>query len=86
MLVYRCDWCNEIRDCTPRIIEGVEYDVCPECWNSLVEKLKGKGRSTKPREMISLPVPRAPDSPGEPKPSRFPGAPPIVYASADPVN
>lgn len=86
MLVYRCDFCNEIRDCTERIIEGVEYDVCAECWNSLVEKLKGKGRSIKPREIISLPAPRVPDSPGEPKPSRFPGAPPIVYASADPVN
>lgn len=86
MVVYRCDLCNEIRNCTQRMIEGVEYDVCSECWNSLVEKLKGKGRSAKPREMISLSAPRVPDSAGEPKPSHFPGAPPIVYASADPVN
>jgi hypothetical protein len=86
MLVYRCDLCNEIRDCAQRILEDKEYDICSECWKSLVEKLEGKGRSKKSSEIIALPSPRVPDSPDEPKPSRFPGAPPTVYGSAQPVN
>jgi len=86
MLVYRCDMCNEIRDCAQRIIEDKEYDICSDCWNSLIQRLTGKGRAKRPRELISVPPPRVPDSPDEPKPSRFPGAPPTIYGSADPVN
>ena len=86
MLVYRCDLCNEIRDCAQRTIEDKEYDICSDCWNSLIQRLEGKGRVQKSREIIAVPTPHVPDSPDEPKPSRFPGAPPTIYGSADPVN
>jgi hypothetical protein len=86
MLVYRCDLCNEIRDCSQRLIEDKEYDICSDCWNSLVQQLQGKGRPKRGNEIIALPQPPVPDLPDEPKPSRFPGAPPTVYGSAAPVN
>jgi len=84
MLVYRCDLCNEIRDCAQRLIEDKEYDICSECWNVLTQKLTGKGRAKQAPEIVTVPLP--PPSPDQPKPSRFPGGPPTVYGSADPVN
>ena len=86
MVVYRCDLCNEIRDCTQRVIGDKEYDICSECWNSLAEKLKGKGRAKRPNENIVLPALPVTHSPEGPKPSRFPGSPPTIFSSADPVN
>jgi hypothetical protein len=38
-----CDLCGHAKECTPRQIEGKEYDISAECWNPLAEKLKGKG-------------------------------------------
>jgi hypothetical protein len=77
---------SSLRPFTQRLIEDKEYDVCSDCWTSLVQRLQGKGRPKRDNEIITLPQPRVPDSPDEPKPSRFPGAPPTVYGSADPVN
>ena len=85
MIVYRCDLCNEIRDCTQKEIDGKEYDICSECWNSLSAKLSGKGRS-KRCEFVTLPAPTMPESPREPKQPPMPGAPPVIYGSADPMN
>jgi hypothetical protein len=86
MIVYRCDLCDEVRDCDQREIDHTEYDICSECWNSLLSKLKGKGRSKRNNEIVALSTSPGPESPREPKQSPFPGAPPTIYASADPVN
>ena len=87
MLVYRCDLCNEIRDCAQRVIEDKEYDICSDCWNSLIQKLTGqkltgKGRTKRPHDIVTAPPPCLPDSPKEPKPSIFPGAPPTIYGNS----
>jgi len=87
MIVYKCDLCNEIRDCTQRLIDDREYDICSECWNSLSSRLKGKGRPKPCHEFVTLPTPPPlPESPGEPKQPPRPGGPPIIYRASDPVN
>ena len=35
-----CDLCGKAQQCLQKEIEGKEYDVCPECWNPLEDKLK----------------------------------------------
>jgi hypothetical protein len=85
MIVYKCDLCNEIRDCAQKEIDGREYDICSECWDSLSAKLTGKGRS-KRREFVTVPAQPTPDSPREPKQPPMPGTPPTIYGSAAPVN
>ena len=84
MMVYRCDLCNEVRECTPREIGDREYDICSDCWNSLLDKLNGKGRSKRAREFVTLPA--QPESPHEPKQPPMPGIPPTIFGSADLVN
>ena len=73
--MQKCDLCNELRDCAPKIIGDKEYDICTECWKALEEKLKGKGKEIRIVEpVILLPDPREsrqredeePQSPGEP--------------------
>jgi hypothetical protein len=32
-----CDVCWQAKECTPRQIEGKEYDICAECGNPLEE-------------------------------------------------
>jgi hypothetical protein len=77
----KCDLCDQIRDCLPRIIGDKEYDICRECWNALEEKLKGKGRETKTAEpLILLPDPRE-SSRREDEEPQFPGEPPIIWSS-----
>jgi hypothetical protein len=71
MIVYRCDLCDEVRDCAQREIDHTEYDVCSECWNSLLLKLKGKGRSKRNNEIVALPASPEPDSPREPSSRLF---------------
>jgi hypothetical protein len=71
MIVYRCDLCDEVRDCSQREIDHTEYDVCSECWNSLLLKLKGKGRSKRNNEIVALPASPEPDSPREPSSRLF---------------
>ena len=53
--VILCDLCGQAKECSPRQIEGREYDICADCWNPLAEKLKGKGRMKKERETVFLP-------------------------------
>ena len=50
MKVYKCDFCNKIKTCKHKDIEGKEYDVCAACWSGIANKLKGKGRE-KPVEI-----------------------------------
>jgi hypothetical protein len=49
-----CDLSGEAKDCLQKEIEGKEYDICSECWNSFAQKLRGKGRA-KSRETVFLP-------------------------------
>jgi len=49
-----CDLCGQAKECTPRQIEGKDYDIGVDCSNALAEKLKGKGRGKK-RETVLLP-------------------------------
>ena len=59
-----CHLCGQAKECTPRQIEGKEYDVCADCWNPLAEKLKSQGRVKEQREMVFLPpLTREPEPP-----------------------
>ena len=71
-----CDLCAQAKECTPRQIEGKEYDICADCWNALAEKLKGKGRGKK-REMIFLPPLKT--EPEAPPLKPGPGEPPKIW-------
>ena len=42
-----CDLCDQTRECLPKNIEGKQYDICSECWNTLASKLIGKGDTNK---------------------------------------
>ena len=75
-----CDLCGQAKDCSPKEIEGKEYDICSQCWNSLAEKLKGKGRVKSERETVFLPAPLKEPEPQEPKPE--PGKPPTIWGEA----
>jgi len=72
--MINCDLCGKEKECSPRQIEGREYDLCAECWEPLAEKLKGKGHKTS--EIVFLPPPqtigeREDEEPEEP-PSTLP--------------
>ncbi len=45
MIIYKCDLCDQIRECVQKKIEGKYYDICLECWKPLEEKLRGKESS-----------------------------------------
>ena len=70
-----CDLCGEAKDCLQKEIDRREYDICPECWNALAQKLKGKGRRI--RETVFLPPPRAVKEAEEEEPPIGPGDPKI---------
>jgi len=72
-----CDLCGQAKECLQKEIEGKEYDICSDCWNPLAEKLKGKGRKTKEREMVFLPPVIPEPEHEEPKP--VPGEPPKIW-------
>jgi len=76
-----CDLCGQTQECMPRHIEGKEYDICAECWNPLEEKLKGKGRVKKRREMVLLPPLTTEPEPPPLKPG--PLEPPKIWGEAD---
>lgn len=75
-----CDLCGEAKECSPRQIEGKEYDICSDCWNPLALKLVGKGRVKKQRETVFLPPMTKEAAPKEPEPP--PGGPPKIVALA----
>jgi ribosome-binding protein aMBF1 (putative translation factor) len=72
-----CDLCGQAKECQQKQIEGKEYDICSECWNPLAEKLKGKGRTKKEREVVFLPPLTKGQERQEPKP--VPGEPPKIW-------
>ena len=78
-----CDLCGEAKDCDKREIEGKEYEVCSNCWTPLAEKLKGKGRVKKAREMVLLPpLQKEPEQPSRPMPLD----PPKIWGTAEKVE
>ena len=73
-----CDLCGSAKACQPKEIEQRLYDICADCWSPMAEKLKGKGRRNKEREMVTLPSPITLESAPE-APKRVPGAPPKIW-------
>ena len=71
-----CDLCGKAKECLQKEIDGKEYDTCPDCWNALAQKLKGKGRSIT-REIVFLP-PREEREDEGPQP----GEPPKIWGTA----
>jgi hypothetical protein len=78
--VILCDLCGEQKECFPKEIDGREVDICTDCWRPLEEKLKGKGRPKRKREMVFREMvflpPRNVPEPEEPKTP--PGLPPRI--------
>jgi ribosome-binding protein aMBF1 (putative translation factor) len=81
--VILCDLCGQAKECLQKEIESKEFDICADCWRPLEEKLKGKGRPKRKREMVFLPPPPAAE-PSEPKIP--PGTPPKIFGGADRTN
>jgi hypothetical protein len=78
-----CDLCCQPKECSPKEIEGREYDICSQCWKPLAEKLTGKGRVKRKREHVFLP-PLTPE-PERPE-SKPPGEPPKILCGDDRVQ
>lgn len=76
-----CDLCGEAKDCLQKEIEGKEYDICSKCWNSLAQKLKGKGR-VKNRETVFLPSPETKEREDQ-RLEPPPGTPPKIWGAPD---
>ena len=74
-----CDICGQAKECLRKEIDGREYDICPECWNPLTAKLKGKGRVKKERETVFIP-PLTTKDPDLEKEKPVPGQPPKIWA------
>jgi hypothetical protein len=77
--VILCDLCGQARECLQKEIEGREFDICADCWRPLEEKLKGKGRVRREREMVVLPARTAPEIE---EPGTAPGSPPKIFGEA----
>jgi ribosome-binding protein aMBF1 (putative translation factor) len=75
-----CDLCDRVKQCMQKEIDGKEFDICADCWRPLEEKLKGKGRAKKTRQIVFLP-PRAAPETEEPKAP--PGLPPKILGAAE---
>jgi hypothetical protein len=83
MIVYKCDFCEEIKVCIQKEIDRREYDICPACWNTLFAKLKGKGRAKESSDIILLPLPKETEDQEE-KP--MPGGLPTIWGESDRPN
>ena len=77
-----CDLCGQARECLQKEIEGRVFDICADCWHPLQEKLKGKGRVKREREMVVLP--RTSQETEEPKTP--PASPPKIFGEATRLN
>lgn len=85
VIIYKCDLCGKVRDCSSRQIEQKEYDICADCWDELTSKLKGKGRlKAEPRPVRTSPPTILPELPQEKKQS-FPGQPPEIIGGSTTV-
>jgi hypothetical protein len=73
-----CDLCHQAKQCEQLEIEGREYDICSGCWSPLAEKLQGKGRVKKEREMVYVPPPSIPE-PKREEPRPAPEGPPKIW-------
>jgi ribosome-binding protein aMBF1 (putative translation factor) len=78
--VIICDLCGKSKNCLTKEIDGKEYDICSECWNSLAQKLEGKGRA-KDREIVFLPAPITEREDEDPKPPS--GEPPKIWGASN---
>ena len=74
--VIICDLCGKSKGCLLKEIDGREYDICSECWNSLAQKLEGKGRARE-SEIVFLPPPTKETKTEDPEP--LPGDPPKIW-------
>jgi hypothetical protein len=83
--VILCDWCGAQKECLQKEIDGREFDICVGCWRQIEEKLNGKGRVKRRREMVFLPpqsvLGREPEEPKTP-----PGMPPKIVGQAERPN
>ncbi len=80
-----CDLCGKTKSCLQKEIEGMDYDICSECWKPLADKLKGKGRS-KNLETVFLPPPRPAKDREEEEPKSLPGEPPKIWGEGNRVH
>ena len=81
MTIYKCDLCDQTRECVQKKIDAKYYDVCLECWQPLEAKLRGKGRATAKEPLeVFLPPPTKVDDAHD-KEKFFPGAPPDTWLS-----
>jgi len=78
--VIICDLCGAAKDCLQKEIEGKQYDICSDCWNSLAQKLKGKGRA-KNQEIVLVPPPIKEREHEDPVP--LPGEPSKIWGAAN---
>ena len=85
MIVYRCDLCDQIKNCGEKEIEGRFYHICLECWTPLEVKLKGKGRA-RDKEKIEPPSLSVQTDDSQEKEIPFPGQPPKTWMKSDTVN
>jgi len=76
--VILCDLCGHAGECLQKEIEGREFDICADCWRPLEEKLKGKGRVRRQRDMVVLPR----TTPEVSEPGTPPGSPPKIFGEA----
>jgi hypothetical protein len=81
-----CDLCGQSKECLQKEIDSKEYDICSDCWNPLAEKLKGKGRAQKSREIVLLPPPRVVTEREDDEPKPLPGEPPKIWGAAVRLN
>jgi hypothetical protein len=51
MVIYKCDLCEQIKECLQKKIDGKYYDICKECWTPLEAKLHGK-QASGPRAVL----------------------------------
>ena len=75
-----CDLCGEAKDCLQKEIEGKEYDICAKCWDSLAQRLRGKGRA-KNHDTVFLPPPRTEQEREDEDPEPPPGHPPKIWGA-----
>jgi hypothetical protein len=74
-----CDLCGQKKKCSPKAIEGKDYNICSGCWNPLAEKLKGKGSPVIERETVFLP-PIVTFEPRPEVPNPAPVGPPKIWS------
>ena len=77
MIIFKCDFCDSVKKCIDREINGRVYDICQECWSPIEEKLRGKGRQ-KTETLFILPTEMKPNKEREER-KPAPGEPPIIY-------